>query len=157
MATDPQLPSLISPSSPSYERARRELKDPSPTGDPEVVALLARLVEIEHGATQTCLAAAAAVADPDLARRIGEACGQHRERLAAVGALIEELGGAAPRPEESRDLLSNSPDAVARAGSDQAILEVMAAMRTEVAEAYAQAARDSTLDEPRRAALAALA
>jgi hypothetical protein len=151
-----KLPPLISPSSPSYERARRELKDPTPTGDPVVVGLLGRLVEIEHGGVQTCLAAAAAVTDPDLARAIGEACGQHRDRLAALGALITDLGGAAPRLDESRELLRNGPEAIEAAGSDQATVEVLRAMRAEVAACYAEAARDPSLDDDRRAALAAL-
>lgn len=156
MATAPDLPPLISPSSPSYERARRELKHPSPTGDPVVVAQLARLVEIEQGARQTCLAATAAVTEPALARSIGEACERHKERIEALGQIITELGGSPPRPDEARDLLINGPATIDLATSDEQIVGILRAMRMEVAECYAEAARTPELDETQRMAIADL-
>jgi uncharacterized protein (DUF362 family) len=156
MATTSDLPPLISPSSPSYERARHELKHPAPTGDPVVVAVLARLVEVEQGARQTCLAAAAAVTEPTLARTIGEACETHKERVEALGQLITELGGSPPRLDEARDLISNGPAAIEKASSDEGIVGILRAMRLEVAELYAETARAPELDEAQRKAIADL-
>src|SRR5262249_58290403 len=87
-------PPLISSRSPSYERARREHAHPSPPGNEAAVALLGRLVEAEHDAA----AATRAAGRPD-------AAAEHEARAGSLGALIADLGGSAPRPEESRDIL----------------------------------------------------
>lgn len=125
---------LITSRSPSYERAREERAHPSPPGDEAVVALLARLVELEHDAARAVVAAAGDPAD-------------HVQRARAVGELIEALGGSPPRPEESRALLENGAAEVARSADPQATL---GAMRAELAAAYAETARDPSLSEEQR-------
>jgi hypothetical protein len=156
MADDP-LPPLISPRSPSYERARRELAHPSPAGDADVIAVLGQLVEAEHGASRACQAAAQATRDPALAARIAAAAAEHQARLAALGELVTGLGGSPPRPEESREILTHGADEVSRATSDEGIVAALRAMREELGVLYAAAAADGRIDAARRSALAALA
>jgi hypothetical protein len=156
MADDKHLPPLISPRSPSYERARRELKNPSPSGDADMIALLNQLVEAEQDASRASLAASQALHDAALARRVGEAAAEHQARIHALGELVAALGGSPPRPEESREILTHGADEVTRATSDEAILSTLRAMRDELVALYTQAARDERLDPARRASLAAL-
>ena len=66
---DETYPPLISPKSPSYERAWHEFAHPSsPAGHPGVIALLARLSEAEQNAAQVCSTVSAALdGDPMVA------------------------------------------------------------------------------------------
>jgi len=139
---DKPLPPLITPRSPSYERARRELAHPSPPGDEAIVALVGRLVEAEYDAARATRAAGAQSAAAD-----------HESRAAALGALIAELGGSPPRPEESRDLLTHGEREVTGSPNPTAVLR---AMRDELAALYAEAARDPHLSDAQRAAIQAL-
>jgi hypothetical protein len=132
---------LISPRSPSYDRARREREHPAPPGDDAVIAVLARLVELEHDAARAVVAAAGDPAD-------------HLLRARAVGDLIEGVGGSPPRPEESRELLANGAAEVARSDDPEAVLR---RMRAELAAAYEEAAREPLLTDEQRAALRRMA
>lgn len=128
---------LITSRSPSYERARREHEHPSPPGDEAVVALLGRLVELEHDAARAVVAA-------------GEDPTNHLLRARGLGEVIDDLGGSPPRPEESRELLMNGAAEVRRSGDVPATL---AAMRAELTAAYEEAARDPALNDAQREAL----
>jgi hypothetical protein len=128
---------LITSRSPSYERAQKERENPSPPGDEAVIALLARLVELEHDAARAVVAA-------------GDDPTNHLLRARGLGEMIDELGGSPPRPEESRELLANGAAEVARSTDAQATL---GAMREELAAAYDEAARDPALTEAQRDAL----
>jgi len=121
---------LISPRSPTYERARREGDQPAPV-DSTAVAVLARLVEAEHGAVHALRDAG-----------FEDEAAAHEQRAGKLGAMIGELGGSAPRPEESRGILTRGAD--------------LDRMRRELAAEYTQAASDTALDEEQRSQLAAL-
>lgn len=128
---------LITSRSPTFERAQKERAHPSPPGDEAVVAVLARLVELEHDAARAVVAARE---DPT----------DHVLRAKGLGEMIEELGGSPPRAEESRELLHNGAAEVSRSADAQATLR---AMRDELAAAYAEAAADPALSEAQRDAL----
>lgn len=143
MAPVDKYPPLVTARSPSYQRARDELAKPSPPGDAAVVALVGRLVEAEHEAARATRAAG-----------LADAAAEHGARAQALGELISALGGSAPRPEESRDILTHGADAVARGPDPVAELR---AMREELDALYADAARDPQLTAEQRRAIEALA
>jgi hypothetical protein len=151
MADDKPLPPLITARSPSYERARRELANPSPAGDAAVVALLSRLVEAEYDAERASLGAA--TREPDLAE-LRDAAADHAARRHALEGLVRSLGGSPPRLDESRELLTHGADAVARAPD---VMATLRAMRDELAAVYSEATRDPHLNDQQRAAVKALA
>lgn len=66
-------------------RAREEWKHPSETADPDVVAALCRVVEVERAAAAAYRAAGR---DDDAAR--------HEQRAEKVAAIAGDLGAAAP-------------------------------------------------------------
>src|SRR5688572_11294883 len=101
----PTDPPLVSDRSPSNARAQREHEQPSPTGDPQVVALLAQLVEAEENARRACATVAERLEDESVADRVRADAATHQARRAALGELIEGLGGSAPRADEVRQLL----------------------------------------------------
>jgi hypothetical protein len=121
-----------------------------------VVAVLSRLVELEHGAVFACAGAADLMTSPELRTRLKQDAALHRERQSALADLVSELGGSAPRDAEARDLLAHDAAAVARSASAEAVLEVLQAMRQELTLAYAQAATTPGLSEAQRAAISAL-
>jgi hypothetical protein len=118
---------LITPRSPSYERAREEEKHPSPPGDAQVIAVLGRLVEAEHEATRAWTDEGA----KEELRRQGA-------RLSRLSEMITRLGGSPPRPEEGRSLLAAGKTAGA------------------LAEEYRRAQADAALSPEQREALAKL-
>ena len=67
MAPDDKNPPLVSPRSPSYERARAEQANPSPPGEAQVVAILNGLTALEVESARTSKAAAHAAKDRSLA------------------------------------------------------------------------------------------
>ena len=147
---------LISPRSPSYARAREELRHPSPTGDPEVVAVLARLSEAEENARRGCARLAGIVGDETLAEELRDDASTHQARREALVELIEALGGSAPRPEECRVILRDADEAVASARSEADAVAARGLIRTGLRAVYAEALRGPRLDEAQRAAIGAL-
>lgn len=82
-------PPLITSKSPSMRRAREEWEHPSETADPEVVAALCSIVEVERA---TAAAYRAAGRDDQASR--------HEERADRVASIVSDLGGAAPGAED---------------------------------------------------------
>jgi hypothetical protein len=158
--TDDPYPPLMSPRSPSYARARREFEHPSPTGDPNLVAALARLSELEENARRGCLTAAQTVDDPELAVALRLAGEDHDERRRAIGEMVVELGGSAPRIEECRGLLAHNAETIeraARASGTRGICAELRDMRNELASAYREVSGESGWSDAQRTGLAALA
>ena len=156
MSPEDDSPPLITSRSPSYERAREERLHPSPTGDPHVVAFLARLVEAEENARAAYQAAATQARDAALAERLGDAAGAHAERARVLGERIQELGGAPPRPDEARAILAHDAESVARAGDDAALVAALRATRADLQAVHAEAAGVPGWDPARTAGLPAL-
>jgi hypothetical protein len=121
---------LISGRSPSYERAQERHGEPVPE-DARAIAALGRLVEAELDAAGALRAAG----------RDDEA-DEHDGLAGKLGALIQELGGAAPRPGEGRAILTHGADEVARAGD---VEDVLRRMREELAAEHERAAADGSL------------
>src|SRR5690242_6099063 len=124
---------LISSRSPSYERAREERKHPSPTADPNLVAKLARQLEAHENARGAYLAGAEAASDEALRKRMEAAAGVHAASARALADRLTELGAAAPREGEIRQVLAHDREHVARAGGDAAIESALAAVEADLA------------------------
>ncbi|HEX7476635.1 MAG TPA: hypothetical protein VF331_02395 [Polyangiales bacterium] len=151
-------PPFISPRSPSYERSIWERKHPTFTGDPEVIALFARLSEAEENAREACAKVAQRLTDDIVGAQVRDGAEMHRTRRAALAELIEALGGSAPRLEECRELLPHAAQAIASAEYDsRAAMTALGVMRTELSAAYAEAFRSPCLDAAQRASLVELA
>jgi hypothetical protein len=130
---------LISPRSPSYERAWRELSEPGQFGDAATVALLARLSEAEQNAHEVCSALQSQLGADPLAETVREHAALHAARRAALGELVERLGGSAPTPEECRPLLSGALYAAEAATSAEQAKQSLLRMREELRAEYAAA------------------
>jgi hypothetical protein len=157
MFDDDPYPPLITPRSPSYERASREFLNPTTTGDPQVIAILARLCEAEHNASEVCMGVARIVASEALATQMRERAGTHHDRKQALGELIVNLGGSAPTPEECRQILVQAIDALDRASDDAAAKQVLRVMRAELRSEYDAAIASPEVSEHRRESLSQLA
>jgi len=144
---------LMTPRSPSIERARREFEHPSPTGDPEVIALLDHLSEAEQNASRACAQAAQLLKDEDLAKAASDQSALHEQHRQALGKLVEHLGGSPLRPDECRQILTHDPASITRATSDDAVMQTLGAMRTELRALYASAMTHPRLDAHQRSIL----
>jgi hypothetical protein len=139
MDTPKPFPPLVTGRSPSYERARAERAHPSPTADPAIVAALARRFELEEEARQAyVLAAEASASDEALVAKLEASAHHHTLERAALGKRLEELGGAPPRLEECRYLLTHGADAVARAAGSPAMQGELRALEDELHAAHAE-------------------
>ena len=148
---------LISSRSPSMARAQEEFAHPSPTGDPEVVALLARLSEAEQNAGRACTEAAEKLEDPSLVAQVLGEVATHEAHRASLGAQIEALGGSAPTTAECRQILPRGADAVAASATGPATMKALRIMQDELGAAYAEALGNPRLDDVQRATLTGLA
>ncbi len=144
---------LMTSRSPSIERARREFEHPSPTGDPEVIALLDHLSEAEQNAAMVSAKAARLLKDEDMAKAASDHAATHDGHRQALDKLVQRLGGSPLRSEECRQILSNDPESIARASSDAEIEEILRALRTELRSLYDSALASPRLDQDQRAAL----
>jgi hypothetical protein len=142
MSTNDKYPPLITSRSPSYERAREERAHPAPTTNPEIVAVLARLFELEEDARQAYLTAAEALQDDAMAQELSTAADHHERRRDALGQRISALGGAAPRPRDCRQLLEHGAASVPRVLGRSAVLKELGALKQEMHEAYEQAGEE---------------
>jgi hypothetical protein len=150
-------PPLISPRSPSYERAWREFPQPGDTALAELVALFARLSEAEQNASSLCNRMLPALGDAELADVVRDHAGLHAARREALGKLIGRLGGSPPTDAECRVILSDASDAAQHVLSSADATRVLTQMRRELGAEYDAALQNPRLDETQRSALAALA
>lgn len=143
MSNDKDTP-FITSESPSMRRAQHEYQHPSPATDPEVIAALSRIVEREHATAAAYRVGLARVAPAGRLSGTGEV---HESRAAALSALIDRLGGVAPRSDEA------DPRAVPVSAAEieylhtpEAITSALARDDAAVAEAY-EDALDGLLDD----------
>ena len=156
-AHDETYPPLISPESPSYERAWHELAHPSSAGDPAVIALLSRLSEAEQNAAQVCSTLPAALGDDPLVAVLQDRAAVHTARRQALGKLIEQIGGSAPTDAECRDILVRACDEAGHAESTADAKRVLKVLRAELRGEYDAGLQSKQLDPAQRGALANLA
>lgn len=157
MFEDDPYPPLITPRSPSYERASREFLHPSSTGSPQVIATIARLCEAEQNASEVCTSVAQMASDEAFATQMQERASTHRARRQALSELIGNLGGSAPTNEETRQILVGAIDALDRAADERAAKQVLRLMRGELRSEYDAAIASSELSGQQRASLKQLA
>lgn len=150
-------PPLISNRSPSVERARREHEHPSPTTDPELIARLNRLVEAEHDAAGMVNAAMDIARDPALADELVAMAALHQEHARTLADVVSALGGAAPRADQSTQVLSRSPGDLAYVQSDIELLAMLAATADELIARYDDAVSHPSLPSESAQVVAQLA
>jgi hypothetical protein len=153
----PHYPPLISPRSPSYERAWREFPHPTQDEGAETVALLARLAEAEQNASSLCRRMLPAVSEAGLAEVVREHADLHAARRQKLGELVERFGGSPPTDAECRVLLTRAADDAGQVVSQDDAQRVLTTMRDELAAEYNSALATERLDPPTRDALRALA
>ncbi|MEY4580809.1 MAG: hypothetical protein RL701_5512 [Pseudomonadota bacterium] len=142
---------FISPRSPSYERSRDDLLQPTSPVSAQAVAVLSRLCEAEQNALQIC-ARLASLVKADAA--------SHEARWQTLSKLVERHGGSAPTLTETREILAQSADAAAQAQgaqSDELARAALKTMHDELSAEYEAALQSDCLDVADRTALAALA
>lgn len=154
---DETYPPLISPESPSYERAWREFAQPVSERDAEVTALLSRLSEAEQNAARVCIELLAAVEDESLVDVLRDRGAVHAARRQGLAKLIERIGGSAPTDAETRDILVEACDAAPHATSDADAKRVVRTLRSELHAEYAAALQNPHLTQAQRSALASFA
>jgi hypothetical protein len=134
---------LISERSPSYMRARHEHAHPSPTTDPEEIAVLNRLVEAEDHAAAVCSAAAQVLGVTLRAHAQAEVmadlAAHHEGHAHALTGAIAELGAAAPRPGQRERVLTRDPADIHYLQDAAAILAAVDATEDELGARYADA------------------
>jgi hypothetical protein len=157
MFEDDPYPPLITPRSPSYERASNEFLHPTSTGNPQVIAIISRLCEAEQNASSVCALVARIVSDEALTTQMAERAGTHQARKQALAELITKLGGSAPTPEECRQILVQAIDALDRASDEPAAKNVLRVMRAELSAEYNAAIASPELSDRQRASLTQLA
>lgn len=154
MAPDDKNPPLVSPQSPSYERARAEQAHPAPLGPAQTTALLNGLAAAEHEAERACRTAAHNSKDRGLAINMRLQIAEHKGRAQALDEMIRALGGSPPRDEEVPQTHSKE---VERAGTDAAMQEVLNKMGVELRAQYAAAVADPNISQMHKDALQRLA
>jgi hypothetical protein len=151
MSRDERDHPLISERSPSYARARHEHAHPTPTADPEEIAVLNRLVEAEDHAAAVCAAASNALgsalgqapgAAPGArvqAEIVAELGALHEGQVHALARVIAELGAAAPQPGQRERVLGRDPADIHYLQDAAAILQAVDATEDELYARYADA------------------
>lgn len=155
---DEQDRPLISERSPSYARARHEHAHPSPTTDPDEIAVLNRLVEAEHQAAAVCTAAAqvlgVTLAAHAQAEVMADLAAHHEGHVHALERVIAELGAAAPRPVQRECVLARDPADIHYLQDAAAIAAAVAATEDELCARYADALARPAMPAAARALLA---
>jgi hypothetical protein len=128
----PHYPPLISPRSPSYERAWREFPHPTRDEGAQTVALLARLAEAEQNASSLCLRMQPALENAAVSPVVREHADLHAARRQKLGELVERFGGSPPTDAECRVLLTRAADAAAHVLSEGDAQRVLTTMREEL-------------------------
>ena len=162
MSRDERDHPLISERSPSYTRARHEHAHPSPTADPEEIAVLNRLVEAEDQAAAVCAAAAQALGQAPGAARgaaapaeiVADLGALHEGQVDALTRVIGELGAAAPRPGQRERVLGRDPADIHYLQDAAAILQAVDATEDELGARYADARARPGMPAAARAVLA---
>lgn len=154
MSLDQDYPPLVTERSPSNERSLDQATD---AGGADAIALLAQLSEAEENSRKAYATVAEMVTFEAASNLARDAAAEHEARRLALGALIESLGGLAPRRDQCREVLTHGTEAVARASTETEGLAALELLRDELAITYSQALESSVLDEAQRAAVAGFA
>lgn len=154
---DDSYPPLVSPRSPSYERAWAYFSRPAAHSDPQLIAQLAQLSEAEQNASQACSMVTTMLGNDPFADIVRDHAGLHEARNQALGKMIERLGGSAPRVGECRELLTDGLAAVARADSKATARQALKIVRDELRAMYDAAIESGSFDAEQREALSTLA
>ena len=154
MAPDHDTPPLVPERSLSNERALDQATD---AGGADAIAMLAQLSEAEENARKAYATVAEMVTFEAAANLARDAAAEHETRRLALGALVESLGGLAPRRDQCREILSHGTEELARATTETEGLAALELLRDELAITYSQALESTVLDEAQRAAVAGFA
>lgn len=117
-----------------YRRMKKAWRSPAPP-DAVAVAQLSHLVELHHGMAAT-IRVVLKRWDPDAQEQLREQCSEQTRLAHAVGALVTELGGSPPGPEESSWDLPRGPRAMSNARDQSELKEFLQEDMDHVAAAH---------------------
>jgi uncharacterized protein (TIGR02284 family) len=106
----------------------------------EVVSLLNRLVQLEHGTIQACAAARDRVVDADDRVRLGAMIGDHRRHVDELSNVVRNLGGEPSGRGDLRQVFVRGRVALGALVGDGAVLEAVCSGEAAMVAAYEQAA-----------------
>jgi hypothetical protein len=152
----PPYPPLITPRSPSYERAGREFLQSSARDDRSkqvALGVLSELCEAERVASAVCAKASTLLGDDDCAEVVRDRGDLHDARSQGISKLIERLEGSLLAVESSRPILVQALDSISRASSDSMAKYSLELLHNELSEVYEAAMQNEALDEEERSVL----
>jgi uncharacterized protein (TIGR02284 family) len=106
----------------------------------EVVSLLNRLVQLEHGTVQACVAARERVVDADDRARLGAMIADHRRHVDDLSNVVRNLGGEPSSQSDLRQVFVRGRVALGALVGDSAVLEAVWSGEAAMVSAYEQAA-----------------
>jgi hypothetical protein len=122
----------------TYRRIRRAWAQEEPAPEAIAAAFLGHLVELQHAATTALRAAAGQARAPELARRLEELARKQERYGELLAQGMRDIGGAPPRPEESRVPLPAGEGSFGYAQDDDDLLDLLKRDLETVADAYHQ-------------------
>jgi hypothetical protein len=160
MSNDKPYPPLITPRSPSYERAGQEFLGSSERdarSKQVALGVLSELCDAERDASDVCSKISALLTDDDLAEVVRDRGELHDARRQGIGKLIEQLGGSPPASDSSRPILVQTLDSISRTNADAMPEQSLALLHKELSAVYQAAMSNENLDQEQRSALATFA
>jgi uncharacterized protein (TIGR02284 family) len=106
----------------------------------EVVALLNRLIQLDHDAIEGCKAAMDRVAQTDDRAQLGWMLSEHRRHAEELGVVVRNLGGDPASHGDLRAVLTRGKVVLGALSGERAVLEAVQSCEAEAVAAYAHAA-----------------
>ena len=105
----------------------------------EVVALLNRLIQLDHDAIEACKGAMDRVAQGDDRAQLGWMLSDHRRHADELAFVVRNLGGDPASHGDLRQVLSRGKVALGALAGERAVLEAVRSSEAEAVAAYAAA------------------
>jgi hypothetical protein len=126
-----------------YRRMRKAWRAPTPP-DAVAIAELSRLVALHHRMAATIWVAIQRW-DSDDQEQLREQCSEQTRLAHVVGALVTELGGSPPNPEENSWDLPRGPRAISNAQDQTELMDFLQEDMDHIAAAHQELASSSDI------------
>jgi uncharacterized protein (TIGR02284 family) len=105
----------------------------------DVVALLNRLIQLDHDAIEACKAAMDRVTSTEDRAQLGAILADHRRHSEELGIVVRNLGGHPASHGDLRQVLTRNKVALGALSGERAVLEAVRGNEAEAVSAYADA------------------
>jgi len=105
----------------------------------DVVALLNRLIQLDHDAIEACKAAMDRVARSEDREQLGAILADHRRHAEELGLVVRNLGGHPASHGDLRQVLTRGKVVLGALSGERAVLEAVRGNEAEAVLAYADA------------------